>query len=170
MRLILNSEGEPDKSVDDWSTEAKEKKVLVLDGDQGERELDLVYIEFTSLLIVLWCVLHLQEEVEPLKEHPVEAGKVEEVGEGEGGAEQGLRKVRRHLEVVKVVSMVKVAKKIKVAKGCQDVQDYLRGRTRFFHERVRIQLRAERPKVQNNPMWILCRRQRISLKKKLKQS
>ena len=59
MRLILNSEGEPYKSVDYWSTEAKEKKVLVLDGDQGERELDLVYIEFTSLLIVLWCVLHL---------------------------------------------------------------------------------------------------------------
>ena len=47
--------------------------------------------------------------------------------------------------------------------GGQDVQDYLRGRTRFFHERVRIQLRAESPKVQNNPMWILCRRQRISL-------
>ena len=59
MRLILNSEGEPYKSVDYWSTEAKEKKVLVLDGDQGERELDLVYIEFTSLLTVLWCVLHL---------------------------------------------------------------------------------------------------------------
>ena len=57
--VILDSEGEPDKSVDDWSTEAKEKKVLVLDGDQGERELDLVYIEFTSLLIVFWCVLHL---------------------------------------------------------------------------------------------------------------
>ena len=59
MRLILNSEGEPYKSVDDWSTEAKEKKVLVFDGDQGERELDLVYIKFTSLLTVLWCVLHL---------------------------------------------------------------------------------------------------------------
>ena len=43
MRLILNSEGEPDKSVDYWSTEAKEKKVLVLDGDQGEGKLDLVY-------------------------------------------------------------------------------------------------------------------------------
>ena len=41
---------------------------------------------------------------------------MEEVGEGEGGAEQGLRKVRRHLEVVKVVSMVNMAKKIKVAK------------------------------------------------------
>ena len=59
MRLILNSEGEPYKSVDYWSTEAKEKKVLVFDGDQGERELDLVYIKFTSLLTVLWCVLHL---------------------------------------------------------------------------------------------------------------
>ena len=44
MRLILNSEGEPDKGVDDWPAEAKEKKVLVLDGDQGERELDLIYI------------------------------------------------------------------------------------------------------------------------------
>ena len=51
MRLILNSEGEPYKSVDYWSTEAKEKKVLVLDGDQGERELDLVYIEFLSILL-----------------------------------------------------------------------------------------------------------------------
>ena len=39
---------------------------------------------------MLWCVLHLQEEVEPLEEHPVEAGQVEEVGEGEGGAEEGL--------------------------------------------------------------------------------
>ena len=116
MRLILNSEGEPDKSVDDWPTEAKEKEVLVLDGDQGEGELDLIYIQLTSDFILLWCVLHLQEEVEPLKEHPVEAGQVEEVGEGEGGAEQGLRKVRRHLKVVKVVSMVNMAKKIKVAK------------------------------------------------------
>ena len=62
------------------------------------------------------CVLHLQEEVEPLEEHPVEAGQVEEVGEGEGGAEQGLCKVRWHLEVVKLVSMVNMAKKIKVAK------------------------------------------------------
>ena len=51
MRLILNSEGEPNKSVDDWPTEAKEKKVLVLDGDQGERELDLVYIKFLSFLL-----------------------------------------------------------------------------------------------------------------------
>ena len=116
MRLILNSEGEPDKSVDDWPAEAKEKKVLVLDGDQGERELDLVYIQFTFPLTVIWYLLHLQEEVEPLKEHPVEAGQVEEVGEGEGGAEKGLSKVRRHLEVVKVVSMVNMTKKIKVAK------------------------------------------------------
>ena len=51
MRLILNSEGEPYKSVDYWSTEAKEKKVLVFDGDQGERELDLVYIKFLSFLL-----------------------------------------------------------------------------------------------------------------------
>ena len=36
------------------------------------------------------CSLHLQEEVKALKEHPVEAGEVEEVGEGEGGAEEGL--------------------------------------------------------------------------------
>ena len=41
---------------------------------------------------------------------------MEEVGEGEGGAEQGLCKVRWHLEVVKLVSMVNMAKKIKVAK------------------------------------------------------
>ena len=36
---------------------------------------------------------YLQEEVKPLKEHPVEAGEVEEVGEGEGGAEQRLREL-----------------------------------------------------------------------------
>ena len=29
------------------------------------------------------------------------------------------------------------------------------GETRFFQERVRIQLRADKPNVQNNPMWIL---------------
>ena len=40
--------------------------------------------------------MHLKEEVEPLKEHPVEAGEVEEVGEGEGCAEKGLGKVGRH--------------------------------------------------------------------------
>ena len=34
--------------------------------------------------------MHLEKEVEPLEEHPVEAGEVEEVGEGEGGAEEGL--------------------------------------------------------------------------------
>ena len=55
MRLILNSEGEPDKSVDDWSAKAKEKKVLVLDGDQGERELDLVHNEFTSHCVMV-CI------------------------------------------------------------------------------------------------------------------
>ena len=38
---------------------------------------------------------------------------MEEVGEGEGGAEKGLRKFGRHLQVVKVV---KVAKKIKVVR------------------------------------------------------
>ena len=39
---------------------------------------------------------HLKKEVEALKEHPVEAGEVEEVGEGEGGAEKGLGKVGGH--------------------------------------------------------------------------
>ena len=34
---------------------------------------------------------------------------------------------------------------------------------RVFHERVRIQLKAERPNAANKPMWILCRKQRISL-------
>ena len=67
------------------------------------------------------CVLHLQEEVEPLEEHPVKAGQVEEVGEGEGGAEQGLCKVGRHLDkghyftnffVVKVVKVVKMSKTV----------------------------------------------------------
>ena len=38
-------------------------------------------------------VMHLQEEVEPLEEHPVEAGEVEDVGEGEGGAEERLGQV-----------------------------------------------------------------------------
>ena len=39
---------------------------------------------------------HLEEKVEPLKEHPVEAGEVEEVGEGEGGAEERLDEPQRH--------------------------------------------------------------------------
>ena len=39
----------------------------------------------------------LEEEVEALAEHPVEGGEVEEVGEGEGGAQQGLRQLRWHL-------------------------------------------------------------------------
>ena len=34
--------------------------------------------------------MDLEKEVEALEEHPVEAGEVEEVGEGEGGAEEGL--------------------------------------------------------------------------------
>ena len=38
---------------------------------------------------------------------------MEEVGEGEGGAEKGFSKFRRHLDVVK---LVKVAKKIKVVR------------------------------------------------------
>ena len=38
--------------------------------------------------------VHLKKEVEALKEHPVEAGEVEEVGEGEGGAEEGLSQVQ----------------------------------------------------------------------------
>ena len=38
--------------------------------------------------------LHLQEKVKSLEEHPVEAGEVEEVGECEGGAEEGLRQFR----------------------------------------------------------------------------
>ena len=38
----------------------------------------------------VWWGLHLKEEVKALEEHPVEAGEVEEVGEGEGGAEEGL--------------------------------------------------------------------------------
>ena len=35
----------------------------------------------------MWYNVHLEEKVEALKEHPVEAGEVEEVGEGEGCAE-----------------------------------------------------------------------------------
>ena len=42
---------------------------------------------------------NLEEEVEALAEHPVEGGQVEEVGEGEGGAEQGLRDLWDHLVV-----------------------------------------------------------------------
>ena len=38
--------------------------------------------------------MHLKKEVETLEEHPVEAGEVEEVGEGEGGAEEGLGQVQ----------------------------------------------------------------------------
>ena len=40
---------------------------------------------------------NLEEEVESLTEHPVEGGEVEEVGEGEGRAQQGLRQLRWHL-------------------------------------------------------------------------
>ena len=40
--------------------------------------------------------MHLEEKVEALKEHPVEAGEVEEVGEGEGGAEERLDEPQRH--------------------------------------------------------------------------
>ena len=40
--------------------------------------------------------VHLEKEVEALKEHPVEAGEVEEVGEGEGGAEERLDEPQRH--------------------------------------------------------------------------
>ena len=35
----------------------------------------------------------LEEEVESFTEHPVEGGEVEEVGEGDGGAQQGLRQL-----------------------------------------------------------------------------
>ena len=38
--------------------------------------------------------MDLEKEVEALEEHPVEAGEVEEVGEGEGGAEEGLGQVQ----------------------------------------------------------------------------
>ena len=41
---------------------------------------------------------------------------MEEVGEGEGGAEQGLRKFGRHLEVVKVVKKIKVVRVVKMSK------------------------------------------------------
>ena len=41
---------------------------------------------------------------------------MEEVGEGEGGAEQGLRKFGRHLELVKVVKKIKVVRVVKVVK------------------------------------------------------
>ena len=41
---------------------------------------------------------------------------MEEVGEGEGGAEKGLRKVRRHLEVVKKIKVVRVVRVIKMSK------------------------------------------------------
>ena len=36
--------------------------------------------------------------------------------------------------------------------------------TKPAHESVRIQLKAERPKAEKSPRWILCRRQRISLR------
>ena len=56
---------------------------------------------------------------------------LEEVGEVEGGVEEGLGKV---------------------------------GGARLLQERVRIQLKAERPKAANNPVWILCRKHRICQK------
>ena len=41
---------------------------------------------------------------------------MEEVGEGEGGAQQGLSKFGRHLELVKVVKKIKVVRVVKVVK------------------------------------------------------
>ena len=38
--------------------------------------------------------MHLKEEVKAFEEHPVEAGEMEEVGEGEGGAEDRLGEVQ----------------------------------------------------------------------------
>ena len=39
---------------------------------------------------------NLEEKEESLEEHPVEAGEVEEVGEGEGGAKEGLGELLGH--------------------------------------------------------------------------
>ena len=80
------------------------------------------------------------------EKHPVEAGEVEEVCEGEGDTEKGGGKVGSHLIgqcpclVVQIVHITNPAQ-----------------------ERVRIQLKADKPKAANKPMWILCRRHRISL-------
>ena len=80
------------------------------------------------------------------EKHPVEAGEVEEVCEGEGDTEKGGGKVGSHLVgecpclVVESVQLTNPAQ-----------------------ERVRIQLNAERPNAEKRPRWILWRRQRISL-------
>ena len=80
------------------------------------------------------------------EKHPVEAGKVEEVCEGEGDTEKGGGEVWSHLIgqcpclVVQIVQITNPAQ-----------------------ERVRIQLNAERPNAEKRPRWILWRRQRISL-------
>merc|ERR1719494_342949 len=71
LLLLVKSKDQPEQGVGEGHPEAEDEEVLVLDRDKRQWELDL------------------QEEVEPLEEHPVEAGQVEEVGEGEGGAEQG---------------------------------------------------------------------------------
>ena len=97
---------------------------------------------------MVFCVvgIYLKEEVKALEEHPVEAGEVEEVCEGEGDTEKGGGKVGSHLIgqcpclVVQIVQLTNPAQ-----------------------ERVRIQLNAERPNAEKRPRWILWRRQRISL-------
>ena len=71
--------------------------MLVLDGDQGEGELDLQGKVFVSSGLDAGVKGDLEEEIESLAEHPVEGGEVEEVGEGEGGAEQGLSQLGWHL-------------------------------------------------------------------------
>ena len=84
------------------------------------------------------------------EKHPVEAGEVEEVCEGEGDTEKGGGEVWSHLIgqcpclVAQIVQIVQL--------------------TNPAQERVRIQLKAERPKAANNAMWILCRKHRICLK------
>ena len=88
VALVLNSERKPDQSVDDRPAKAKDEEMLELDRDQRKRKLDLG--GESHFMFFNQCDtsnVHLEEKVEALKEHPVEAGEVEEVGEGEGCAE-----------------------------------------------------------------------------------
>merc|ERR1711892_1177644 len=63
-----NPECNPDSNVEDRSTTTTQEEVLVLHTDQGEGE------------------LHLQEQVQTFKKHPVEAGEVKEEGADPAGA------------------------------------------------------------------------------------
>ena len=53
-------------------------------------------------------------KIKTFKKHPVKAGKVEEVGEGEGGTEQGGSQVWRHLFLDIIVSLESTTDRVRI--------------------------------------------------------